>query len=178
MSNLARHREEVEFFKANPGKAFDESARAQLEYIVESYKQAQPDIKNLIADHYEEIALDKDVIKLDPDWEQYECLARQGVLHICTARDDGWLVGYHVSTIRRHLHYKNSLTCFTDLFYLRPEYRAAMTGYYLLKFFRDSVKAKGVQRIYMSTKVSLNLGVLFRRLGFNEIEHCYTLVIT
>jgi len=133
-------------------------------------------MQEMYPEHWAEIALDKDAIKLDPDYEKYRAMAEAGILHLVTARCDGRLVGYHLSMIYPHMHYRKSLTCFTDVFYLKPEYRVGMIGYKMLKFFRDSVKARGVQKIYMGTKLSHDIGPLLLRLGFNPIERIYTLV--
>jgi hypothetical protein len=176
MNNLAIERQ---YLDTHRGEAFDEAwhARAaRIEFKVEPYHVAQPDIEKLLPEHWEEIALDKDAIKLDPDWANYAWLAKSGMLHIVTARDGGELVGYHISIIRPHAHYKTSLTCFSDIMYLKPSYRVGMTGYKLIKFFRDSVKARGVQKIYMMTKLSLDLDPILCRLGFKAIERVYTQV--
>lgn len=172
---------ERKFFEDHPGGVFDEGAynraeRAPVEFAVEAYREVVEEVKGLLEDHWQEIALDKDAIKLEPDWDNYRWLAERGMLHIVTARDDGWLVGYHVSVVRPHMHYRSSLTCYADIMYLKPEYRLGMTGYKLIRFFRDSVKARGVQKIYMMTKLALDLDPILRRLGFTPIERVYTQV--
>jgi GNAT superfamily N-acetyltransferase len=173
---LAKHREEVEFFRDNPGKAFDESA-PKIEFQTESWLDVLPELKAMFDAHWEEIALNRDAIKLDIDYDLYERLTRSGELHLVTARDDGWLVGYHVSVIRPHPHYKSTLHCLTDVFYLRPEYRSGMTGYKLIKFFRDSLKARGVKKVLMGTKLGIDIDPLMKRLGFTPIERVYSLVL-
>ena len=130
----------------------------------------------LYPDHWKEIALDHDAIKLDPDYDRYRSMADAGVILLITARDEGRLVGYHISMIHPHLHYRKSLTCFTDIFYLCPAYRVGMVGYKMLKFFRDEAKARGVQKIYMGTKLAHDIGPLLLRLGFNPIERLYSMV--
>ncbi|MHB8815838.1 MAG: GNAT family protein [Steroidobacteraceae bacterium] len=181
MSLLDKQAAMRDICRDHPGEPFDEGAYEKIErqpvaFAVETYRQAQPGIADLLPAHWEEIALDKDAIKLDVDWANYAWLAEQGMLHIVTARDGNVLVGYHISIIRPHAHYKGSLTCFSDIMYLKPEYRAGMTGYKLIRFFRDSVKAKGVQKIYMMTKLTLDLDPILRRLGFKAIERVYTQV--
>lgn len=176
MNSLERHRAEVEFFADNPGMAFDEGAlerKGEVEFAVEQFEPFLPDCKTLLQQHWEEIARDKDVIKLDPNWEQYEWLAKHNLLLIVTARDDGWLVGYIVGMVQPHLHYKSSLTCFTDLFFLQKPYRKGLTGYKLIKRYRDEAKKKGAQKIYISMKLALDIDPLLRRLGFTAIEKVY-----
>jgi GNAT superfamily N-acetyltransferase len=176
MSRVAAERT---FFREHPGAVFDEAwhvAAQQVIYAVEDYLAVLPELRGLYPAHWAEIALDHDAIKLDPDYESYERMANAGILHLVTARNDGELVGYHLSMIHPHLHYRASLTCFTDVFYLKPEYRQGMIGYRLLKTFRDSAKARGVQKIYMGTKLARDIGPLLARLGFTPIERLYSMV--
>ena len=176
MSRLATERA---FFAEHPGGVFDEAWHVQdaaVTYAVEAYHDALPEVRELLEEHWREVALDHATIKLDPDYERYASLAASGALHLCTARSNGMLVGYHISLINSHLHYKSSLTCFTDIFFLRKQYRTGLTGYKLLKFFRDSVKKRGVQKIYMSMKLTHEIGPLLERLGFKPIERVYTVV--
>lgn len=176
---MSRASVEREFFAEHPGQAFDESwhkQAARVQFAVEPYADAIEEMRELYEEHWQEIALDKDAIKLEPDYAKYAALAAVGILHLVTARIDGAIIGYHMSLIYPHLHYKSSLTCFTDVFFVKKEFRLGMIGYNLLKFFRDSVKERGVQKIYMNTKLSLDLDVLLRRLGFKAIERVYTMV--
>ena len=174
MSALSKHRAEVEFFREHPGEAFDE--QAQVEFQIEHWLDILPELRQLFDAHWKEIALNHDAVPLDIDYEQYETVARSGELHVVTARRDGWLIGYHISVIRPHPHYKSTLHCLTDVFYLKPEYRHGMTGYKLLKFFRETVKTKGVKKIFMSTKLAIDIDPLLRRLGFTMTERLYSVV--
>ena len=63
----------------------------------ENYWDVLGDIKPLLIKHWEDIALDKDAVKLDPSWEMYDYLANHGNIHVTTVRnDDGVMVGYCV----------------------------------------------------------------------------------
>lgn len=148
-----------------------------LQFAVEPYLKVIPEMAAIYPEHWEEIALDRDSIKLDPDYTRYARMALEGTLHVVTARHDGKLVGYHISMIAPHLHYKSSLTCFTDIFYLRREYREGLNGYLMLKFFHDSLAGSPVQKIYMGTKLGLDLAPILDRLGFKAIERLYTKVL-
>lgn len=172
---------ERKFFAEHPGVPFDEGAyrreeRAPVEFAVESWSGALPEMRRLFDDHWQEIALNKDAIPLDIDYELYARLERDHELHLVTARDDGWLVGYHLSVIRPHPHYRSTLHCMTDVFYLRPAYRSGMTGYKLLKAARDSVQARGVKKMLMGTKMAIDIDPLLKRLGFTPIERVYSVV--
>lgn len=147
----------------------------QIAFQVEDYAKVIPEMREIYPLHWKEIGLDHDLIPLDPDYELYDQLAKAGITHLVTARDDGMLIGYHISFIRPALHYKSTLMCFSDIFYLLPDYRHGMTGYNFLKFFRDSAKAKGAKRIYVATKLALDVGALMKRLGFIQIERIFSL---
>ena len=45
-------------------------------------------------EHWKELALNQDTIKLDPDWDKFYALDVQGILRILTVRVEGRLVGY------------------------------------------------------------------------------------
>jgi hypothetical protein len=172
---------ERKFFDSHPGVPFDEAWHKPTvvtvpKFAVEQYMDVLPELRLLLPEHWAEIALDKGTIALSPDYATYEAMAKAGILHLVTARIVDELVGYHLSMIRAHLHYKASLTCFTDVFYLKPEHRKGMTGYRMLKFFRDSVKERGVQKVYMGTKLAHDIGPVLERLGFKPIERLYTQV--
>ena len=131
----------------------------------------------LYLEHWEEVALNKDAIPLKMDYGRYNKLDDAGALHVVTARNDGELIGYHMSMVWTHMHYADSLTAFTDIFFLRKEYRKGTgAGIKLFKFMINSLRERGVQRIYMGTKLSLDIGPILERLGFKAIERIYTLV--
>lgn len=149
----------------------------KITYQVEDWFDCKEQMEWLYPLHWEEIALNKNSIPLKMWFEEYDKLAKADILHIVTARDDDKIVGYYWAMIRHHMHYADSLTAFTDMFYLHPKYRKGMNGYKLIKFFVESVKTKGVQRIISNTKVHLDTSVIFKRLGFIQAETVYTKVI-
>jgi GNAT superfamily N-acetyltransferase len=149
----------------------------KITYQVENWFDCKKQMEWLYPIHWEEVALNKNSIPLKMWFDEYDRLAEMGVLHIVTARDDDKIVGYYWGMIRFHLHYADSLTAFTDMFYLHPKYRKGFNGYKLIKFFIESVKAKGVQRVISNTKIHLDTSVIFKRLGFVQAETVHTKVI-
>lgn len=149
---------------------------ARVIFAVEHYRDAIPGMRLLYDEHWAEVALDKDAIKLDPDYEKYLALADHGLIHCVTARlEDGSLIGYYLAIVYAHLHYRTSITAFTDIFYLAKERRDGWTGYRLLKTARDTLKARGVQRIVLPMKNHINFESILTRLGFKWIERVYTM---
>jgi len=144
---------------------------------VEKYEDVIDEMKVYYPLHYDELASNHE-IELDPDYEAY--LKLKDFLHVVTVRDsdcDNKLVGYHISIVMPHLHYRKSLTAHTDIYYLHKDYRKGLAGINMLKYMEKSVKEIGVERIYMMTKTNLNRGKILDRLGYSEKEHIYTKMI-
>ena len=148
-----------------------------IEFREEGYDDVINEILPLLEGHWQEIALNQDTIKLNPDYEQYKVLFKAGAMRMVTAREDGKLVGYCICLIRPHIHYKDSITATNDIFYIHPDYRKGMTGVKLFKAVEAIMKSHGVQRIMMMTKRHKDVGAIFERLGYTEAERVFTKVI-
>ena len=148
-----------------------------ITYQVEQWHDCLPEMEALWPLHWQEVAADKDVIPLEPNYEMYNMLVQTGQLHLLTARSDGKLIGYHVSIVRPHLHYKSSLSAFTDMYFIHPDFRKGMVGVNIFRAAEKSLKQRGVQKMFTGTKLSLDMGRIFERLGWKETERLYTKVI-
>lgn len=143
-------------------------------FAVEEWNDVSPEMAPLWESHWKEVARDHDHIPLDPDLNLYAYLASVGQLHVMVARDKGKVVGYHISIVKPHLHYKSSLHAQTDVYYIDPEHRKGMTGVRLFKEVEKSLAARGVKKMITGTKLSLDMGKIFERLGWHETERTYT----
>lgn len=148
-----------------------------ITYQREEWQDCLAEMEQLWPLHWEEVAADKDVIPLEPNYEMYDWIDQNGQLHVVTVRCDGKLIGYHTSIVRPHLHYKSSLSAFTDMYFIHPDYRKGMVGVKLFKEVEKSLKQRGVQKMFTGTKLSLDMGRLFEHLGWKETERLYTKVI-
>ena len=146
-----------------------------ITYQVEPLENCLEEIKTLFEAHWEEVA--DPTIPLNPNYNKYLEMAKQGLVHAVTARQDNAIIGYHISFIYPHLHYQQSVTCFTDIFFIAKEHRKGFVGIRLFKFLEQSLKEKNVQRIYMGTKLRLDIGAILERLGYKPIERIYTKII-
>lgn len=140
----------------------------------EPWERAKAEIMAYWWQHWNEIALDKETVKLDPDVRLYDDHAAAGRLHVVTVRKSGELVGYHLTLISPHLHYKSTLCGFVDIYWLRPDCRAGLTGLNLFREVENSLTKRGVRKVYSGTKKHLDAGILFERLGWTEAERLYT----
>lgn len=153
---------------------------AAVTYQVEPWSVVWPELRILLDDHWQEIALDKETIALDMDLDAYAALEAAGVLHVITARAARALVGYHVSVVRTHLHYRTSLTLFEDLYYLQPAYRRGWTGVRLFRAVEAHARTLGVQRMSATCKIHYKHGRirrLFARLRWTATEYVFTKIL-
>lgn len=126
-------------------------------------------------EHYAALALNQDEITLGVDEAKYEQGDAGGCLHLITARADGELVGYYYGLLMNHLHYKDAgLMCYTDVYYMKPENRHGGEGAKFMIAVMESLKERGVIKLYMSTKVHQDNGALFERLGMKCTDRIFT----
>lgn len=133
-----------------------------------------PELFPLFEAHYHEIAKYQD-IELSPNTEAYEAMENAGVLRWYTARSEGRLIGYASFVVQRHLHYSKSLNATQDLVFLDPAYRGGRTGYRLMRYTEEQLKAEGVQVITHHVKVGHPaLAGLLEFMGYEVMDLVYT----
>lgn len=145
-----------------------------LKYQQEFLSQVQTECQSLIELHWEDIALNKDKVKLNPDWGAYHSLEEQGKLKIFTARDGNTLVGYFVVIVGHNIHYKDHLFASNDIIYLHRDFRKGFAGIRLIKFAEDCLKEDGVSVLTINTKIHQPFDKVLERLKFKPIERVYS----
>ena len=145
-----------------------------IKYQQEFLSQVEDDSKYLLELHWNEVALNKEHIKLNPDWESYYELEQVGNLRIFTARNKGTFVGYFVVIVNSNLHYKDHLFAANDIIYLHKDYRKGFTGIKLIKFAEECLREDGVSVLAINTKVHQPFDVVLERLDFNMVERVYS----
>lgn len=145
-----------------------------MEFDTEAFAGIKRQIEPLIKSHWEEIALNKDSIKLNPDWKEYARLSDSGALRIYTAREDGDLVGYFVVIVSKSIHYKDHLFANNDIIFIDKEHRKGTAGIRLIKYAVEQLEAEGITLININTKVHQAFDVVLERQGFNLIERVYS----
>lgn len=143
-------------------------------FLVEPWSQCWRELSALWGAHWKEVATHQDTIKLAVDMQAYAHMEAAGSLHVVVARSAGKVVGYHLSFVRPHFHYRDSLTAYVDVYFVDPAFRKGMTGLRLFKFVEQSLKARGVQRIFTATKISHDKGDIFKHLGYKEVERVFS----
>ena len=143
-------------------------------YQTEDYSKVKDELAVMFPRHWDEIALNKDKIKLNIDWEVYDRAHSSGKLVIITARDGVKLIGYWVGFLVENPHYKGYRIAQTDIFYILPESRRGRVGINLFRFLEDEMRARGVVKIITNSKLHRDVGPLFVHLGYNPVETVYT----
>ena len=145
-----------------------------ITYTLEPWDTYYRDCQALWPEHWCEIAVDKDRMPMRPDVANYQALEAAGKLQIVVARDDGRMVGYVLSVIRPHLHYADVLCGFEDAYFLSKTHRRGMVGVKLLREAVRHMQAVGAQKAFFMTKVALDMGSLFERMGFTRTDVVYS----
>lgn len=146
-------------------------------YAVEPWMEFKREALHLWARHFQEVAIDQAEVPLDIDYNTYDALDAQGMLHVIAARSEGEIVGYWLGIVKPHLHNASTLWAFTDVYYIAPEFRLGRTALRLFEFVENSLKARGVVKMTTATKTHLDMSRLFERMGWHRTEITYTKVI-
>lgn len=146
-------------------------------YAVERWSDVKRQMLPLLKRHWREVALNHKDVPLDIDHEKYDALDECKMLHILTVRRQGLLIGYHVAIVSGHLHYKSTLHGITDVYYIAPECRHGVTGMRMFQAVERELKALGVKKLFTATKLHLDQGPLFERLGYKPVERLYAKII-
>jgi len=131
------------------------------------------EIMPLLELHWHEIALNKD-IPLSIDWEKYQQAYDAGNMLICTARDEGILIGYSVFFVHSHLHYKENLFAVQDILFIDPAYRNSRAGIGVIRFSEQVLKESGVSVVMHHMKTAHDFSPLMERLGYDFVEKIYS----
>jgi len=139
-----------------------------MKFTHEKLNDVLPEMKALLDDHYEELTLNKDKVKLNPIWDTYLKLENNNEFYLLTARDDGVLVGYSAFFMKPHIHYADVIVASNDVLYLKKEYRLGMTGVKLLKFSEQKMKEFGATKVTWHVKESNDFRPILHRMGYMD----------
>jgi L-amino acid N-acyltransferase YncA len=141
---------------------------------VEPYADCIGELMELYPAHWEELALNKDKVPLAPMYEVYDAKDAAGEIMLVTLRSAGKLAGYFIGFVGPALHYRTCLTLTLDIFRVLPEYRDGTAGLKLFKAVKSEAQRRGVQRMFVGSKVHQDASILFQRLGFEPVETFYS----
>ncbi len=82
----------------------------------------------MFVDHYQEIALNKGVMKLDINWHRYYALEEQDAVVCLAAWLGSEMVGYSVNVVYQHMHYQQVTVIHNDVLFVAKEHRGGGLG--------------------------------------------------
>jgi predicted GNAT superfamily acetyltransferase len=136
--------------------------------------RGHPGVQALFERHYEEVALHKDVMQLDPSWDHYYALEEQGMLLVLGVFVDQVLVGYSVNFFDGHLHHQQSQVCYNDLLFVDPSHRRGRLGLRLVHATEDAARQRGACLILWQAKPHTALDTLLLRQGYGVQDIIYS----
>lgn len=120
----------------------------------------------LFAQHWDEIARNKDVMVLKPDDAAYRRMEEAGSLLILAAVKAGQIVGYSVNFIVRHPHYADLMVCQNDLLFIDQAHREGGAGIRLMRRTEQEGKKRGCRLMLWHAKEGTPLAAMLPRMGY------------
>ena len=124
------------------------------------------EVNELIREHWEEVALNKKVMRLDPDWDLYKRMEAEGRAFALGAFQGSAMVGYVVMFLMRHVHYKEMTIAMNDVLFVRKTHRKGRTGLRLIQEAEEVARRKGAQLVTWHAKPDTALADLLPKLGY------------
>lgn len=137
----------------------------RVTFEVLTAKQFFDQAVELLIEHREELATDKALMVLKPDFETYYKLDDAGVLLVIGAYRDGKMIGYSVSLLARNMHYADLFQCQNDVLFLTKDERRGSAGLRLIRKTQELAALEGAQIMLWHAKPETNLDQLMPRMG-------------
>ena len=128
----------------------------------------------LFEEHYEEIALNKQVMKLKPDKKAYQNMEEMRQIFIFSARQDDELIGYSVNFVLNHPHYADLKLAQNDLLFIKKEFRGSRAGLRLIKETEIHATSLGCKLMLWHAKENTTLAAILPRLKYGVQDIIYS----
>ena len=128
----------------------------------------------LFEEHYEEIARNKQVMKLKPNWQLYDQMDATGWLYIYLAMQGDVCIGYSMNIMMYHLHYADLRIAQNDVLFVKKEFRGGRLGLRLLKATEDHARSEGCKLMLWHAKENTALDKLLPKLKYGVQEIMYS----
>jgi predicted GNAT superfamily acetyltransferase len=128
----------------------------------------------LIRAHWEEVALSKDLMVLDPDWAKYELLDASGGLLVVGAFAEERLIGYSVGLVTGHMHYRGLVYYQNDALFVDRQHRRGEVGLNLIQCSESLAEEQGAKFFCWHAKQGTALDALLSRKGYAVQDIIYS----
>jgi GNAT superfamily N-acetyltransferase len=123
--------------------------------------------QRLVAAHWQEVASDRDLRPLDPDWPRYLAMEKAGVVLLLGAFVDGKLVGYALGIVTPDLHSRGLIVYQNDALFLAPSHRRSRLGIRLIEASEEAAEARGARYFIWHAKEGSALERLLRARSYS-----------
>lgn len=142
----------------------------RLSYVEEMVEHAGP----LFEEHWKEIARNKHLCVLAPDWDKYRRMEQQGLLFALGAWDGSTLVGYSATFVLGNLHYRDLVYAQNDVLFVAKSVRHSRLGLRLIHDTEAEAARRGAKLMLWHTKEGTRMDLLMPHLGYavQDITYC------
>ena len=135
-------------------------------------------VQSLLKEHWQEVAKNKEVMVLDPNWVRYQALHDAGMMFTLYAFDeDETLLGYSCNIIDKHMHYNGLTVVSNDVLFVSKAARNSSVGLRLMAAIESKAKALGAKLVRWHAKENSPLDRILKakRLPVQDIIYSKTL---
>jgi predicted GNAT superfamily acetyltransferase len=125
---------------------------------------------DLLHEHWIELATDKNLMALAPDWERYAALEELGKLFVIYAYKGDKLIGYSANIVDTHIHYSDLTVCSNDVLFIEKSERGGI-GRELMAATREVGKERGAQLMLWHAKPGTALDHVLSAVPVQDIIH-------
>lgn len=131
-----------------------------------TYAEVNAKAKHLLAEHWDEVALNKGLMVLNPDEQRYLALEATGQFFALAAWDGDDLVGYSGNFIGQHLHYAGLRYANNDVLFVAKGHRATPLGLRLIRETVAEAQRRGARMMLWHAKYETQMAALLVRMGY------------
>jgi len=135
-------------------------SNSKFNYVIELRTVPLSDIiplASLFEEHWDEVAKNKRLMKLDPDFDRYRLIESSGKLFCIAAVAEDMVVGYSVNIVDSHIHYKGLTVASNDILYVMPMHRKTTVGLRIKRETEAVAKSLGAKLMLWHAKQGTSL---------------------
>lgn len=146
-----------------------------ISYQQEQIENTWSELEPLLHEHYKEVAMFQDKIKLNPDKAFYEHAQDAGRVYLHTARTtkDRQLIGYAATMVHVNPHYQDHTYAVNDVVFVLPEYRDGQVAPTLVAMVESDMKRLGCSVMTFHMKEHKPFRSLMKHCGFEMKEELW-----
>ncbi len=122
--------------------------------------------QELFEEHYQELATDKGLMRLSPNWKRYYALEEQDMVSVIAAWLGDEMVGYSVNLTFHHMHYADLKVMQNDVLFVTKDHRHTGAGLKLIEATEEMGRAMECGMVLFHSKLDTSLGLILEARGY------------